>query len=56
FMCPEENGLFANPDDCRTYYHCSNDNPYLINCPDDLQWSSARSRCDWPEYSDCGAE
>ncbi|KAF0504575.1 family 31 glucosidase [Gigaspora margarita] len=54
FKCPEKNGLFPNPYDCKTFYQCANGYPYLMHCPDDLQWSSALSRCEWPENSDCG--
>ncbi|CAG8529648.1 6958_t:CDS:2 [Dentiscutata erythropus] len=62
FTCPEKNdennpnGLYANPSDCSTFYQCSNGKSYLMNCPDDLQWSTKLLRCEWPENSDCGVE
>ncbi|CAG8491267.1 44753_t:CDS:2 [Gigaspora margarita] len=62
FTCPDENdennpnGLYANSEDCNTFWQCSNDHAYLMNCPDDLQWSTEQLRCEWPENSDCGAK
>ncbi|KAF0504578.1 chondroitin proteoglycan 2-like isoform X2 [Gigaspora margarita] len=59
FTCPYENnennpnGLYANPDDCSTFYQCSNGEPYLLSCPDDLQWNQERLVCDYPENVGC---
>ncbi|CAG8547575.1 404_t:CDS:2, partial [Scutellospora calospora] len=50
------NGLYANPDDCSSYIQCSNGYPYVMPCPDGLQWSTEKLRCEWPENSDCGAD
>ncbi|CAG8562231.1 5875_t:CDS:1, partial [Dentiscutata heterogama] len=62
FTCPKENdknnpnGLYANSKDCSTFYQCANGIPYLMNCPDGLQWCTKLLRCEWPENSDCGAK
>ncbi|CAG8741095.1 14578_t:CDS:2, partial [Cetraspora pellucida] len=61
FECPEKsddnpNELYANPNDCGSFYQCSYNTPYLNDCPDDLQWNSKILACDWPENSDCGVE
>ncbi|RIB30731.1 Carbohydrate-Binding Module Family 14 protein [Gigaspora rosea] len=59
FTCPEENdesnpnGLYRNPEDCKTFYQCSNGVAYLFDCPDDLQWNTYYKRCEWPANSDC---
>ena len=29
FVCPSENGLYPNPDDCKTFYQCTGGKPYL---------------------------
>ncbi|CAG8727824.1 3570_t:CDS:2, partial [Racocetra persica] len=60
FKCPEShdeknpNCLYANPDDCCSFYQCANGKPYLMKCPEGLQWNSKQLWCDWPQNSDCG--
>ena len=33
FICPEENGYFADPANCMKYYHCSGWVPQRNSCP-----------------------
>jgi len=50
-VCPPQIGdevtYFPNPDDCHTYYECSNEVPVLMECPDDLYYCSEKEACDW---------
>ncbi|MFI5661298.1 chitin binding peritrophin-A domain-containing protein [Streptomyces sp. NPDC051684] len=48
FVCPVPDGMFANPADPATFYHCSDATPYLQHCPANLYWSQALQRCEWP--------
>lgn len=29
FVCPSDNGLYPNPEDCKTFYQCTGGKPYL---------------------------
>ena len=45
--------LYPNPDDCHSYWHCSNNIAYLKECPADLHFNQSRQRCDRPEAAKC---
>ncbi|XP_077495549.1 uncharacterized protein LOC144106577 isoform X2 [Amblyomma americanum] len=53
FRCPEPNGLFPDADDCRRFYHCSNDQPHHKWCPGDLHFNPRLLVCDWPYAAGC---
>ncbi len=48
--CPKygDYGLFANPDNCSTFYECDWGTPVLQKCPDGLYWNDIIKVCDWP--------
>ncbi|KAF0294706.1 Chondroitin proteoglycan 2 [Amphibalanus amphitrite] len=56
FDCPTDNGLFPNPADCHTFYHCSNGHAYLKDCPANLEFNPTLLVCDWPEDAGCGGK
>lgn len=59
FTCPTENaennphGHYANPNDCSTFWQCSNGHPYLMPCAEGTYFSSVTLNCEWREDSDC---
>ncbi|MEU6765523.1 carbohydrate-binding module family 14 protein [Streptomyces sp. NPDC046853] len=52
FTCPQPEGLFTNPADPTTFYHCTNDVAFLKHCPANLYWSQADQRCEWQEIAE----
>jgi hypothetical protein len=54
FTCPEKDGNFADPNDCRSFYQCSNYTPYHQTCPVILRFHETTKICDFPENVDCG--
>ncbi|KAF8774025.1 Kunitz-type serine protease inhibitor 6 like protein [Argiope bruennichi] len=48
FQCPTMNGLFPNPDNCRTFFQCSHGKPHFMSCPSDLHFSNKTKRCEKP--------
>ncbi|CAF4421523.1 unnamed protein product, partial [Adineta steineri] len=48
FIC-ENDGMFENPTDRSTFWHCANGINYLKNCPSPLVWSQAIQTCTWNE-------
>ncbi|XP_042143020.1 hemocytin [Ixodes scapularis] len=53
FKCPEPNGLFPDPINCRMFYHCSNDEPHHKWCPGDLHFNPKLLVCDWKQNAGC---
>ncbi|XP_065571760.1 probable chitinase 10 isoform X2 [Artemia franciscana] len=53
FECPSANGNFLNPYDCSSYYVCSNNNAFLVKCPDGLVFNPQTESCDYPSAVDC---
>ncbi|XP_075729139.1 uncharacterized protein LOC119164825 isoform X2 [Rhipicephalus microplus] len=53
FRCPEPNGLFPDAQDCRRFYHCSNDQPHHKWCPGELHFNPTLLVCDWPHNAGC---
>ncbi|KAL1438755.1 hypothetical protein MTO96_047684 [Rhipicephalus appendiculatus] len=53
FRCPEPNGLFPDAQDCRRFYHCSNDEPHHKWCPGELHFNPRLLVCDWPQNAGC---
>jgi hypothetical protein len=53
FKCPEQNGLFRNPDDCSKYFNCANWYAYSQSCPSGLRFNDRIKNCDWPFNVNC---
>ena len=54
FTCPGI-GLFANPNDCRTYYSCqAGQTPQQLRCPPQLFWDQKTKTCKDSASADCG--
>ena len=51
--CPDSNGLYPHPNDCTKWIHCSNDIPYVKDCPADLHFNPILLVCDWPKDANC---
>ncbi len=57
--CPPADGslnytvLLPNPNDCSTFFSCSNGVPILMHCPDGLHFNNQLDICDWPQYAGC---
>ncbi|XP_054713746.1 mucin-2-like, partial [Uloborus diversus] len=56
FLCPERFGVFPDPKNCSTFYHCSQWIPNLTLCPSDLHYSPTLKTCDWPSDAGCGSD
>uniref|UniRef100_A0A6M2DWS2 Putative peritrophic membrane protein 4 holotrichia oblita n=1 Tax=Xenopsylla cheopis TaxID=163159 RepID=A0A6M2DWS2_XENCH len=56
-QCPQQDSvvdvLYANPDDCNSYYQCLNGSPVLLSCPNGLQWNDDVKLCDYPLSEGC---
>ncbi|GBL77956.1 Tissue factor pathway inhibitor [Araneus ventricosus] len=48
FRCLTMNGLFPNPDNCRTYFQCSGGKPQLRSCQSGLHYSDKSKTCEKP--------
>ncbi|EFX88960.1 hypothetical protein DAPPUDRAFT_310994 [Daphnia pulex] len=47
FVCPSDNGLYPNPDDCKTFYQCTGGKPYIKTCPTGLYFNPETLVCDY---------
>ncbi|CAF1099252.1 unnamed protein product [Brachionus calyciflorus] len=47
FKCPEPSGLFPNFQNCRLFWHCSNNIAYKKQCPGNLVFDSNLKTCSW---------
>lgn len=57
FSCPEQNGLFADREQCDLYYVCSHGEAEALLCDDGLLFDTTirnRERCVMPHGVDCG--
>ncbi|CAH1969306.1 unnamed protein product [Acanthoscelides obtectus] len=53
FVCPHEQGYYADPENCRWFFACmdhgtSELTPYEFRCPYGLYFDSDRLICEWP--------
>ncbi|VEN49622.1 unnamed protein product [Callosobruchus maculatus] len=53
FVCPHEQGYYADPENCRWFFACmdhgtSELTPYEFRCPYGLYFDSDRLVCEWP--------
>ena len=58
FECPEEAGVFPDPEQCDKYYECVDGLPETKFCPDGLLFDASDPNselCDYPFNVDCGA-
>ena len=53
FECPEPEGHFSAPGDCRTYYRCVHGAWSRIHCGPGLVWNAESGQCDWEEEVGC---
>ncbi|XP_063237600.1 probable chitinase 10 [Bacillus rossius redtenbacheri] len=44
-----------NPNDCGSYYECSNGIANLIKCPTGLEFSVTSNSCNYPQLAQCGS-
>lgn len=45
--------IFANLNDCGSYYVCLHGRPFKMPCPFSLHWNDQNKVCDWPQYANC---
>lgn len=45
--------LFADRENCNTYYSCSGADAYRLSCPGDLEFNAATKGCDYKELAGC---
>ncbi|GBP68299.1 Probable chitinase 10 [Eumeta japonica] len=53
FVCPEHEGYYADPENCRWFFACLDHGKaplaaYEFRCPFGLGFDAARLQCDWP--------
>ncbi|XP_078477955.1 chitin-binding domain protein cbd-1-like [Lampetra planeri] len=48
FCQDKADGMYADPSDSQSFYHCSNSLTYHKQCPANLVFNPAISVCDWP--------
>ncbi|XP_045772112.1 mucin-17-like [Maniola jurtina] len=53
FVCPDKEGYFADPENCRWFFACLDHGKapltaYEFRCPFGLGFDAARLKCDWP--------
>ena len=44
---------YPHPEDCRLYYHCSNNQLYEEECAIGTYWDTSNHFCDWEHRVDC---
>ena len=44
---------YPHPEDCRLYYHCSNNQLYAEECAIGTYWDTSNHFCDWEHRVDC---
>ena len=59
FECPSNEGIYADPDDCRSFYQCVYDQnselqPIKDTCDPILLFDDIYLVCNYPEVVDCG--
>ncbi|XP_078477949.1 chondroitin proteoglycan-2-like isoform X3 [Lampetra planeri] len=47
FCQDKADGMYADPSDSHSFYHCSNSLTYHKQCPANLVFNTAKNRCDW---------
>ena len=47
FVCPEPSGIFPNLNNCRQFWHCSNNYAFSKDCPGNLVFDSNLKICTW---------
>merc|ERR1712038_844003 len=55
FECPENEGIFPDPDDCRSFYQCVHDRPPFHEvCPTGTLFDDIILVCNYEDQVDCG--
>jgi len=52
-VCEEATGIYQNPNDCHTYYHCTHGIAYYVTCPANLHFNKKLQVCDYPQNAGC---
>lgn len=52
--CPEPNGMFPDPKNCSSFYHCDDGVAYHKACSPPLMFNPEKNTCDWPDNVKCG--
>lgn len=52
--CPEPNGMFPDPKNCSSFYHCDDSVAYHKACSPPLMFNPEKNTCDWPDNVKCG--
>lgn len=48
--------LLPDPENCNSFYLCSNEHKFVLLCPPGLHFSEKRNQCETPELADCRIE
>eukprot|EP00794_Sanderia_malayensis_P003440 gene3440-3935_t len=56
FCKNKESGLYANPNDCTTYFQCANKRTFKRNCAPGLHFNAKIKNCDYPKNAGCSKE
>jgi len=54
FVCPELNGMFADPKTCRRFFQCVNNFAYVSRCPSGLYFDDIQKFCTFKDEARCG--
>ncbi|BFZ13108.1 hypothetical protein BsWGS_16147 [Bradybaena similaris] len=49
----KNDGLYADPERCASFYQCSKRNTHHLTCQQDLLYNSKFEYCDWPRNVNC---
>lgn len=52
-VCNPGDRLKRNPNDCKSFYSCSNGTPILMKCGDGTEFSEQAQNCLWPNEANC---
>ncbi|XP_064598494.1 oviduct-specific glycoprotein-like [Liolophura sinensis] len=53
FMCPSIFGIYADPDDCVSFFQCVWFVPFHYTCGPGTAWNDPLKVCDWPDNVNC---
>eukprot|EP00794_Sanderia_malayensis_P003439 gene3439-3934_t len=56
FCKDKESGIYANPNDCTTYFQCANKRTFKKNCAPGLHFNAKIKNCDYPKNAGCSKE
>ncbi|XP_043203997.1 chitin deacetylase 1-like [Amphibalanus amphitrite] len=56
FECPQSDGMFADPTNCRKFYSCVDSYPHSSLCPAGLHWHAIDKQCTYKNLAVCGPQ